>query len=1194
MQEIINQILEGNFDYENGSLDFSCTKIEISLQKGNIYEGFFTITASQGRYVNGFVTSSDLRMECLTPEFTGCQADIGFCFHGEYMEEGDVVKGSFSIVSNQGEYYIPFVVSIEHMVLNSSIGAIKNLFHFANLAKSNWQEAVSLFYFPEFSRILTGNDAQHLDSYRGLSAHPGNEQNVEEFLIQINKKQRVEFIAEEAEMIVEMPAAGGAYGVLEKQISIIRNGWGYTKLFVECEGDFLFSEKEALTDDDFLGNHCRLPIYIDSNMCRNGKNFGQVYLYNSYLSITIPVLVRVGEGHAANQTKMATKRSIVQLMEYYQLFRMKKITTSTWLKETGKLVDKLMMLDEESVSARLFKAQLLITEERVNEASWLLSYAEELLEKSKQETQKTQELWAYYWYLTTLIHREEDYVNQVAEQVELIYRQQVSSWRVAWLLLYLSADYNKSASVKWQFLERQFADGCSSFILYIEALNLANSNPTLLRKLDAFEIQVLYYGAKHQMLSQTVVEQFLYLVGKSKDYQPVLFKTLEKLYAKKTDVRVLQEICTLLIKGGKTGPQYYEWYAAGVEAQLRITNLYEYYMLSLDLDTPCELPKTVLMYFSYQNNLDYAHSAYLYDYIVRNKSIMEELYEHYRTRIEYFVLDQIKKQHINRHLARLYNKLLTPEMIGEETALSLSRLLFANRVKVEDDRQKKVIVYQPGNDCPREYALTEGETWISLYGNEYTILFEDAWGNRFIKNVDYTLEKLMLPCKYLRMLSGYVKDSIELDLYLFENEKDEEEFTPESQERALRIAFSQSVHPDIRHETHLRLIRHYYQNDNHPAMEKHLLLLGEEELSAQERSVVLKYMVLCGKYEAAEELLLKYGPYFADISTLVRLAGEMIVRNGMTESEILTASALCVFNKGKYDGNVLRYLATYHRGMTKELRDIWKAAKDFEVDRYYLCERMLIQMLYTGAFIGEKMEIFRYYVSQGARQEIEAAFLSQCAYDFFVKEKVTDSFVFFELQNMYQRGEEIHRVCKLACLKYYAENKNQYSEEALQCLGGWVKELLADKVHLNFFKDLKEFAHLTKELTDKTIIEYKTHPGNRARIHYVILRENGEAFNYVSEYMHEVCGGVCFKEFILFFGETLQYYIMEEDGDTEQLTESGNVQKSDISNTLENSKYNLINDMVISKTLQDYDTLESLLEEYYRKEFYGEQLFTLQ
>ena len=168
MQESVKRILEGNFDYENGSLDFSCTKLELFLPKGSVYEGSFHITATSNSYTKGYITTSDARMECLMPEFVGNDVEIPFCFHGENMEEGDVLKGTFSIVSNQGEYYLPFVVSIEYMVLSSSVGNVKNLFHFANLAKSNWREAVNLFYSPDFPRVFVGSDAQLYDCYRAL------------------------------------------------------------------------------------------------------------------------------------------------------------------------------------------------------------------------------------------------------------------------------------------------------------------------------------------------------------------------------------------------------------------------------------------------------------------------------------------------------------------------------------------------------------------------------------------------------------------------------------------------------------------------------------------------------------------------------------------------------------------------------------------------------------------------------------------------------------------------------------------------------------------------------------------------------------------------------------------------------------------------------------------------------------------
>lgn len=128
---------------------------------------------------------------------------------------------------------------------------------------------------------------------------------------------------------------------------------------------------------------------------------------------------------------------------------------------------------------------------------------------------------------------------------------------------------------------------------------------------------------------------------------------------------------------------------------------------------------------------------------------------------------------------------------------------------------------------------------------------------------------------------------------------------------------------------------------------------------------------------------------------------------------------------------------------------------------------------------------------------------------------------------------------------------------------------------------------------DKTIIEYRANPGGRARIHYVITHENGESDEYIAEPMREVYGGVCFKEFILFFGENLQYYITEERDGEEQLTESGTLQKSDIRGVESDSRYHLVNDIMISKTLEDYDTMDNLLEEYYKKEFLNSRLFEL-
>lgn len=1188
MQKIIEQILEGNFDYESGSLDFSCSKIEIGIYPGEQYEGSFRIFSQPGTFADGHVVSSDWRMECLSEEFSGSDEEILFRFHGEHMEEGDVVKGSFYIISNRGEYYIPFVVSVEHKVLESSVGAVKNLFHFANLAKSNWPEAVKMFYQPEFAEIFSGRDTQYAEDYRAMSVHEGSQPNVEEFLIRANKKQMVNYQVDESQLVLDADSELNGESVAERELTIIRNGWGYTKLFVECHGDFLFCEKEYLIDDDFLGNYCRLPIFIDGSRCRSGKNFGEVYLYNFYVTLRIPVTVTRGDGGVMLQSELKQKRLIVQLMDSYLAFRMKKISTAVWLKESGVIVERLVSRNENDAGVRLLQAQMLITEERYNEAGWILDHVAELLEKKQNDSAIT----AYYLYLTTLIHRDEEYVDRVTAEVEQIYRRDDSNWRVAWLLLYLSEEYQKSVPGKWMFLERQFDVGCHSPVLYIEAITLINNNPAVLRKLGDFELQVLWYAAKQELLRQEAVEQLLYLTGKVRDYSPVLYLILTKLYSFKKDVRILQEICTLLIKGGKAEHRYFEWYQAGVNAKLRITNLFEYYMMSLDLQEPQELPRTVLMYFSYQNNLDYEHSACLYDYILQNADNLGDIYDVYRPRIEQFVLDQIKKEHINRSLANLYNRLLQPEMINEETGEPLSRLLFAHLVRVEDDRIQRVYVYQPGSQQPAVYVLNGGQTWVALYGNNYTIVFEDIWNHRFLKSVEYTIEKLMLPSRYLRLLVPYVKNNLEFDLYLCESDRENRESLQECTQRIRRLLDSGCVEVSMRRELHLRLLRYYYEADDMRALDEYLGSIPAEDLTMEERGSVVRYMVLRGHYSLAREWLSEYGPYFIEPKILVRLISPLMEQGNMIEDPLLTAAAVYAFQREKYDGTVLEYLAMHYRGMTKNMRDIWKAARSFGVDCYRLSESILVQMLFSGAFVGEKMEIFHYYVSQGAKEEVEEAFLAQCSYDYFVRERVTESDVFKEIRHMYLRSEPVQRVCRLALLKYYAENPGEMDGEGEQLAESFLSELMSEGIHLEYFKAFKCFPWVQQELADKTVVEYRAAPGSRACIHYVIIHEDGGSEEYISEYMREVYGGICFKEFILFFGESLQYYITEERDDAEaQLTESGTLQKSDMHDGSTDSRYQLVNDIVISRTLQDTDTMDNLLEEYYRKDFLNRKLF---
>ena len=164
MREAVDRILEGNFNNDVHSLNFSSPLIELKLEPGEKYEGSFTIFGKPNVMTEGTVSTTELRMKCLVEHFIGSEEEIPYVVDTAGMTQGDSLKGEFRIISNQGEYLIPYHVEIGSENLNSSLGSIKNLFHFTNLAKTGWEEAVNLFFSKDFEQILQGSDRQYLNT----------------------------------------------------------------------------------------------------------------------------------------------------------------------------------------------------------------------------------------------------------------------------------------------------------------------------------------------------------------------------------------------------------------------------------------------------------------------------------------------------------------------------------------------------------------------------------------------------------------------------------------------------------------------------------------------------------------------------------------------------------------------------------------------------------------------------------------------------------------------------------------------------------------------------------------------------------------------------------------------------------------------------------------------------------------------
>jgi hypothetical protein len=116
-------------------------------------------------------------------------------------------------------------------------------------------------------------------------------------------------------------------------------------------------------------------------------------------------------------------------------------------------------------------------------------------------------------------------------------------------------------------------------------------------------------------------------------------------------------------------------------------------------------------------------------------------------------------------------------------------------------------------------------------------------------------------------------------------------------------------------------------------------------------------------------------------------------------------------------------------------------------------------------------------------------------------------------------------------------------------------------------------------------VECRTKAGNQVTIHYILDRPGTESGVYCHELMTEIYPGIFQKDFRLFWGEVLQYYITEEQGDEESLILSGRLEQAETMEKNGHGRFHLLNDIALAMELRDYDTADSLAEEYIKKGF---------
>lgn len=1201
MKRRVEQLLNGIFEYEQSKLKILPEELTVRALPGAVVHGSFRLEGEDGKKVRGFLYSSNPRIVCRPSVFQGISSEIQYQIDCSGYEAGMQEYSRIVICSERGEYEIPVSVCVDAPEQKQEQIPVQSAEAFAALARKDFQSAYRWFLDPQFEKMLAQADPAAVSLYQGLGPEYSY-QSMEEFLNGTAQKERI-VLAIDREKIERKDLSES----VRETLVLTKNTWGFQKILIESDASFLRPEKRMITTDEFAGSSYDLNVILDTNLMHAGKNYGRLTILTGGQCLQVEVTASRGGMRKDTQQNRLCKNMIKKMESLYVEFRLNKIDIQTWIEASEQVIAGYKRAGGQDPYADLFLVQLHFADGQKQKAYRVLEMIGE-----QRARLDTPDRYAFYLYLTTFFQQETSYVDRVENDINRMFCKDKTNWKLQWILLYLQEAFLRDDTLRYEAVAEQFQCGCRSRIMYLEALHILKKDPFLMHHLESFELHILRFAQKEEALSEELVRQTVNLTLHLDHFDPILFDVLKASYRLYPSADLTKAICHLLIKGEKKEPQYFEWYAKGVECRLRLTGLYEYYMETMDCRSLQDMPQIIRMYFAYDSTLDYRRRAAIYRSIAENREKEVQIYHTFRAAMEKFTLDQLEAGHITEDLAVLYRCFLRRDRISKGTAEKLARILFTWEVTKLPPQIRQIVVHSSRLLADQVVPVQNGSARIQIYDPDSQVFAVEEDGSRYCVDGFGRMDRVFEEEEMLAWCVQKAPEHAGMILYLSVQCLKEGLMHSEVLPYYCRACEMEVFSAAYRNEMRQKVLQYYVQHTRDDSLPDFLEQIPYLEYVKVDKAALITLLAEEGKCNDAFSLLDAYGAEGIELMQLVRICSRMVLDLEFEENSMLLSMCFSCFMQGKYDDKLLRYLLLYFEGPVQEMKQVWQAACEFELDTMLIEEKILTMMLFTRSGTQGSEPIFEAYHAKMGRKKLCRAYVHLKAYEYFVKELPVADSVFRYIEQEYRRRKQQDRlaeqeeVCRLALLKWYAsipelqcgfssENASELLLERRKNTEELLEEFGARGKRFAFWRRFERALRLPYEMDGCVFVEYVTDPSHTVTIYYRILgREEGVCGDdgFIKESMDDYFEGIFVKEFILFEGEKLECYLEEEDGQEKQKTDR-RILKPDLTEAEENSRYAMLNRMSQAWQQKEEEKYKEEAESYLMLEYLTEEVFTL-
>ncbi|MDC7286708.1 DUF5717 family protein [Blautia schinkii] len=1176
MKKKIEQLLNGKFEYDQPPLLFSQEKISLTLKAGEIRKGELYVGTDDNEKIRGYVTSSSRRVVPGIDKFSGTTVCLPYGIDCTGLGPGESVKGWLCFTTNIGEYKLPFDIQVEKEQIRSSVGEVKDMDTFRDIAKKDFREAYHIFTDKSFSMILRDKGHKEHALYAGMSQQPVTYQHLEEFFIGAGEKEKI---------TVSLKTPGAKFYEVRESIqesfAVQRSGWGHLRLDIETRGSFLEVGKRVVTEEDFIGSSYQVDFVIHKDKLGSGNQFGQILVKSPYQELVYQITASKSSKVQVNMN-IGEKQHKLTLVRDYLDYCCNKMDFKTWAGSSHFELNQLWESGCDYPEYQMYEAYLLHLEENDEAASEILRKYQD-----KSFSKDDLEFAGVYLYLCTLTGLYKDKA-QALRRIQNFYMQKEDSFQLFWILLKTDPAVTSSPSKAVFMMEEQFERGCRSPLLYLEAWKYICKDMSLLHRLSSFWAQVFLFAGKEGLLTEELSMRFAYLSGYEKSFNQSLYRAMTMGYEVFPSEDTLEAICKYIMKGNPRRNEYFRWFSLAVEHGLRLTRLFEYYVETLDTTYQRELPKPLLMYFTYNSTtLGDAKKAYIYASVISNRAQEPQTYESYKESMQTFAAQKLAEGRMNESYAAIYQEFLSNPATTEE-AEAVARRMFTCRLYCDDKKIRHIIVRHDQMEREEIYPCVQGVAYPRIYTEDAVILFQDEKQRRYAATVDFNVKKLMDEREMVPAVLKAGTAEPGVLLHYCESVSLDRDNLEIFQKLVKSDAFTENYKSQVR-----KKILDYYASHVHGEdLDDYLKKMDFREYAMVDRETLLETLITRGLFTQALGIIEEFGFEGLEMGSLLKLTSRMIIRCEMAEDEELLALASEVYRSGKYDEVILQYLMKYRFGPVDEIFSIWKSARGFEMDTYDLEERLLGLLMFTSDFRKEGENVLDAYVKQSGKERIIGAYLTQVAYGVFVREFPMSAFVRECLEHAFTRKWPVNLVCRLALLKALSKEKDSkgvYLDMKKELLEECTKQGMA----FAFFRKLPPELLSPYQLDDKTYVEFHASPKARVTLYYSLDTGLGLEAEYKSEPLRNIYEGIFTKTFTLFYGETLHYYFqVDENGKSRKIAERvitmNKVEGAPV------SKYQLINQILSARRLEKDQEVIAKMKQYLRQEQYVKEMFVIE